>query len=148
MSGKVKKRIGTFLFYLFVIAFVALLLLPFIWQFLTSVKPLKEIAEMPARWIPSRIQFDFYVNVFTKHPFARYMLNSFVVAICATLLSIAIGASAAYALSRLRFRGRKALLMGSAFLCYHEKESPMELHSCNWKYPMSSSGSLPSSKRG
>jgi len=111
MSGKVKKRIGTFLFYLFVIAFVALLLLPFIWQFLTSVKPLKEIAEMPARWIPSRIQFDFYVNVFTKHPFARYMLNSFVVAICATLLSIAIGASAAYALSRLRFRGRKALLM-------------------------------------
>ncbi|MDO4619286.1 MAG: carbohydrate ABC transporter permease [Lachnospiraceae bacterium] len=111
MNAKRKRTVGWVAFYLFVVVFVLLLLLPFIWQFLTSVKPLKEIAEMPARWIPSKVHFDFYVNVFTKHPFARYLLNSFIVAMCSTLLSIAIGASAAYALSRLKFRGRKALLM-------------------------------------
>ena len=111
MKTKTKRTAGWILFYLFVAAFLIILLLPFIWQFLTSVKPLKEIAEMPAKWIPSYIHFDFYVNVFTKHPFARYLLNSLIVAACSTLLSIGIGASAAYALSRLKFPGRKALLM-------------------------------------
>ena len=111
MSIKTKRRIGWIAFYIFVALFVIVLLLPFIWQFLTSVKPLNEIAEMPAKWIPSYFHTQFYVNVFTKHPFARYMLNSFIVAMSATLLSIAIGATAAYALSRLHFRGRKTLLL-------------------------------------
>ena len=111
MNRKVKKGAGWFAFYAFVILYVLLLLLPFIWQFLTSVKPLNEIAEMPAKWIPSYFNIQFYINVFTKHPFARYMLNSLIVALSSTLLSIAIGATAAYALSRLHFKGRKVLLM-------------------------------------
>ena len=111
MKTKTKRTIGWIAFYIFVVVFVILLLLPFIWQFLTSVKPLSEIAEMPAKWIPSSINVQFYINVFTKHPFARYLLNSLVIALSATLLSIAIGATAAYALSRLHFKGRKTLLM-------------------------------------
>lgn len=111
MNTKTKRKIGWIAFYIFVVLFVLVLLLPFIWQFLTSVKPLNEIAEMPAKWIPSYIHPQFYINVFTKHPFARYMLNSLVIALSATLLSIAIGATAAYALSRLHFKGRKVLLM-------------------------------------
>ena len=111
MSKKTKRTVGWVAFYIFVAAFVVLLLLPFIWQFLTSVKPLNEIAEMPAKWIPSYFHGQFYVNVFTKHPFARYMLNSLIVATSATLLSLLIGASAAYALSRLHFKGRAVLLM-------------------------------------
>ena len=110
MKKKTQRTVGWIAFYLFVIIFVVLLLLPFIWQFLTSVKPLNEIAEMPAKWIPSHIHGD-YVNVFTKHPFARYMLNSLIVATTATLLSLLVGASAAYALSRLHFKGRTVLLM-------------------------------------
>ena len=111
MSKKTKRTVGWVAFYIFVAAFVVLLLLPFIWQVLTAVKPLNEIAEMPAKWIPSYFHGQFYVNVFTKHPFARYMLNSLIVATSATLLSLLIGASAAYALSRLHFKGRAVLLM-------------------------------------
>ena len=55
MKKKTQRTVGWIAFYLFVIVFVVLLLLPFIWQFLTSVKPLNEIAEMPAKWIPSHI---------------------------------------------------------------------------------------------
>ena len=111
MKAKIKRRIEAAAFYAFVVVFVVALLLPFIWQFLTSIKPLNEIAEMPAKWIPSSVNIQFYINVFTKHPFARYMLNSFIVAMSSTLLSIAIGATAAYALSRLHFKGRTTLLM-------------------------------------
>lgn len=105
---KIVKRI---IFYIVVIAFVIILLLPFIWQFLTSVKPLNEIAAIPAKWIPSKINIQYYFNVFQKHPFGRYLLNSFIVALVTTLLSILIGASAAYALARLKFKGKKFMLM-------------------------------------
>lgn len=111
MSKKTAHIIRQVLFYAFVILFVGLIVLPFIWQFLTSIKPMSEISAIPAKWIPSEINIQFYFNVFEKHPFARYLLNSFIVAVTTTILSILIGASAAYALARLRFKGKKIMLM-------------------------------------
>ncbi|MDD3174217.1 MAG: carbohydrate ABC transporter permease [Herbinix sp.] len=99
------------LFYVFVILFVGIIVLPFFWQFMTSIKPISEIAAIPAKWIPSYLHGEFYKNVFTKHPFGRYLLNSAFVASTTTVLSILIGASAAYALARLRFKGKKFMLM-------------------------------------
>ncbi|MEH7116247.1 carbohydrate ABC transporter permease [Neobacillus vireti] len=99
------------LFYAAVLVFLVMILLPFVWQFLTSIKPLSEIAAIPAKWFPSEINVQYYFNVFEKHPFARYLLNSFVVASITTALSILIGASAAYGLARLRFKGKQLLLM-------------------------------------
>lgn len=110
-DSKAYKRIKQVLFYGFVVLFVGIIVLPFFWQFMTSVKPLSEISAMPAKWIPSSVHLQFYRNVFQKHPFARYLLNSFIVAMVTTLLSILIGASAAYALARLRFKGKKFMLM-------------------------------------
>jgi multiple sugar transport system permease protein len=110
MSGNA-KIVKSILFYAFLILFLAFILLPFIWQFLTSIKPLNEISAIPAKWIPSKINIQFYFNVFQKHPFGRYLLNSFIVAFITTVLSILIGASASYALARLQFKGKKILLM-------------------------------------
>lgn len=103
--------LGNILFYLFIILFVGIILLPFFWQFLTSIKPLNEIGAIPAKWFPSKINVQYYFNVFQKHPFHRYLMNSFVVACLTTFLSVLIGSSAAYALARLRFKGKKILLM-------------------------------------
>ena len=111
MSKKMIEKVKSICFYLFVIVFVGIIVLPFLWQFLTSVKPMSEISAIPAKWIPSKINIQYYFNVFQKHPFGRYLMNSFVVAVCTTFLSILIGASAAYALSRLRFKGKKFMLM-------------------------------------
>lgn len=111
MNKRTLYIVRQMLFYLFVIAFVGIIVLPFIWQFLTSIKPMTEISAIPAKWIPSEVNIQYYFNVFEKHPFAKYLLNSFIVALLTTVLSILIGASAAYALSRLRFRGKKFMLM-------------------------------------
>lgn len=108
---KTKSILGKIAFAVFVVIFVGIIVLPFFWQFMTSIKPLSEISAIPAKWIPSSVHGDFYVNVFTKHPFGRYLLNSFIVALTTTVLSILIGASAAYALARLRFKGKKFMLM-------------------------------------
>lgn len=99
------------IFYVFVLSFVGMILLPFIWQFLTSIKPLSEIAAIPAIWFPSKFYTQYYFNVFQKHPFGLYLLNSAIVASTTTVLSIMIGASAAYSLARLRFKGKKIMLM-------------------------------------
>ncbi|MEH7495640.1 carbohydrate ABC transporter permease [Neobacillus niacini] len=111
MDVKTARILKSSLFYVMVVLFLVFIMLPFIWQFLTSIKPLSEIASIPAKWFPSKINVQFYFNVFEKHPFARYLLNSFIVASITTFLSILIGASASYALARLRFKGKKVLLM-------------------------------------
>lgn len=111
MKAKTAKTVGGLVFYAFVLLFVGLILLPFIWQLLTSIKPLNEIAAIPAKWFPSSVNVQYYINVFQKHPFERYLLNSVIVATCTTLLAILVGASAAYALARLRFKGKKFILM-------------------------------------
>ena len=111
MNKKMTHGIKQVFFYLFVIAFVGLIILPFLWQFLTSIKPMSEISAIPAKWIPSEINIQYYFNVFEKHPYGRYLMNSFIVAVCTTVLGLLVGASAAYALARLRFKGKKILLM-------------------------------------
>jgi multiple sugar transport system permease protein len=110
-KNKEYNMLKIIIFYAFIILFVGIIVLPFFWQFMTSIKPLSEIAAIPAKWIPSYVHVQFYINVFTKHPFHRYLLNSFIVAVTTTSLCILIGASAAYALARLRFKGKKFMLM-------------------------------------
>ncbi len=107
----VRRFGGAAAFYLFIALFVVLSILPFIWQLLTSFKSIAEISSIPAVWFPSEPHLDYYVNVFTRHPFLRYLLNSFIVASLTTVLSLLIGASAGYALGRLRFRGKTPILM-------------------------------------
>ena len=111
MNRKTAHIIKQIFFYIFVIVFVGIIILPFLWQFLTSIKPMSEISAIPAKWIPSEINIQYYFNVFEKHPFGRYLINSFVVAVCTTVLGLLVGASAAYALARLRFKGKKIILM-------------------------------------
>lgn len=59
---------------------------------------------LPDPWIP-----DNYVNVLTSDTFWRQALNSTVVATLTTVIAVALGVMAAYALSRYEFRGREAL---------------------------------------
>ena len=49
-------------------------------------------------------------------PFPRYMLNSFVLSVCATLFSMSLAIFAAYALARLEFRGQTLLRRGTLFV--------------------------------
>lgn len=111
MDMKVTRTLKASLLYVLVLLFLAFILLPYIWQFLTSIKPLAEISAIPAKWIPSKINVEYYFNVFQKHPFARYLLNSAIVASVTTVVSILIGASASYALARLHFKGKKVVLL-------------------------------------
>ena len=91
---------------------VVFCLAPVMWQVLTSFKVNQDISQLPTIYFPSTITFDHYVELFVRRPFWRYILNSAFVSILSTVLSLAIGAPAAYALARLRPWGSKFILAG------------------------------------
>ena len=80
-------------------------LFPIIWLFLTSIKSPHEAFVMPPKLIFTPT-LDNYVHILHNVRFWTYLSNSLVVAVGATLLSIIVGAPAAYGFSRFRFRGR------------------------------------------
>lgn len=85
-------------------------LAPFAWLLITSVKPTPELTQLPPL-LPSAATGAHYLAVFTGHPFLRIIANSAVVAAASTLLALAIGATAAFALARLRVRHAPLILV-------------------------------------
>lgn len=85
---------------------------PFLWQLLTSLRPAGELTRLG---LPSHFTLESYLAVFQGRPFARVLLNSALVAGGTTVLCLAIGGAAAFALARLPIRGG-GLLLGAALL--------------------------------
>jgi multiple sugar transport system permease protein len=84
---------------------------------LTSLKPLEEIYVDHIRWLPDRMYWlENYTRAFTKAPLARYLLNGVVVTVSIFLLQVFVNLPAAYALSKLRWRGRE-FVFGLVLAC-------------------------------
>jgi multiple sugar transport system permease protein/raffinose/stachyose/melibiose transport system permease protein/trehalose/maltose transport system permease protein len=76
---------------------------------LSSVKPLKELYTVPPTWLPQNFSFENYSNVLFHSNIPRYFLNSIVISVGATVISIFLAALAAYGFARFRFRGKGVL---------------------------------------
>jgi multiple sugar transport system permease protein len=81
-----------------------LFLLPLVWMLLTSLKLQRDIFTVPPSFFfdPTLSQ---YIDVLTRGGFTGQMVNTVIVAVGSSLLSLVVGAMAGYALSRLRIRG-------------------------------------------
>lgn len=90
---------------------VAFAIGPYLWMMLTSVKPDADITRWPLRYLPSRITFEHYDTLLAHTSFAANLLNSLIVALGSVLVGLAVSVPAAYAFSRFRFAGRRALMM-------------------------------------
>jgi multiple sugar transport system permease protein len=88
-----------------VLVSLVLVVFPFYWMLNTSLKPASEIFLSPPTFVSSNWSLDAYVTVLTERPFARYFLNSLVVTLGTTVLSVTLAAFAAYGLTRFFPRG-------------------------------------------
>jgi multiple sugar transport system permease protein len=88
-------------------AFLTFFIGPFAWQGLTSVWP---EAELTLPW-PTAVSGANYAAVFAERGFGRVVLNSLAVAMGTTAYCLVVGSAAAFALAKLSFPGRNALLM-------------------------------------
>ncbi|MFC4076992.1 carbohydrate ABC transporter permease [Salinithrix halophila] len=103
------KKAGP-LFYIFLTGFLIVVLFPFLWQFVTALKPPGELFGDSAFKLPQNPTFENFEKVFTQRPFVTYLVNSTIVAGATTLYSVFIAAIAAYAIARLKFRGKSIIL--------------------------------------
>lgn len=83
--------------------------IPLLWMFSASVMPQGEATKFPPRLIPSHVTFEHYQTLFTSLNLGRAFLNSLIVAVVGTLLSLLFNSMAGYAYAKLRFRGRDRL---------------------------------------
>lgn len=105
-----KKAFENIAHYLLAARLLSFFLSPYLWQIITSLKPNAELATLPPL-LPSKLRWEHYVEVFSGRPFARIILNSVVVAGSTTLLCLALGALAAYALAKLPVKRKRLILM-------------------------------------
>ncbi len=110
MNLRVIKRIG---FYLLQAVIAVYLVFPFYWAVMSSFKTENQLAMTPATYIPrspetGAISFFMgnYEQVMNSDSFRRSIVNSIIVATSVTILALAIGSFAAFALGKLRFRGK------------------------------------------
>lgn len=83
---------------------------PVLWIMLTSLKTEAELVSKPITWWPHEPTLANYLRAFTDQPLLLYMVNSAVVALLATALSLVVSAGAAYAIARLNLRHRQLIL--------------------------------------
>jgi len=122
-----KSRTGEFPhlpLHVILLIYVAVTLYPLLWVFAIGFSGRQDlfIADIPAHatvlnrlraivpW-PAHLSLSNFVSVFTEQPFARWLLNSVIVAAATTVLGVFLACTSAYAFSRFRFPGRRVGLM-------------------------------------
>jgi len=103
---KTAVMIGT---YAFLIIMALIVLFPFYWMIISSLKTLAEYKlSVPTFW-PRQIMFSNYADAFTTANLGKLFVNTMIVGVVSTLLSLVITVLSAFAFARLEFKGRDLL---------------------------------------
>jgi len=93
------------------IAVAVVMIFPFYWMLNTSLKPSAEVFASPPTFVSSQWSLDAYRSLFATRSIGRYFVNSLIVALGATALSVVLAALAAYGLTRFFPRGATTFVM-------------------------------------
>jgi multiple sugar transport system permease protein len=110
------------LFWITLVVLALIFVAPLVWMLITSFKTSNDATSVPLSWLPHPFTSSAYSTVLTTNsatPVLRWFLNSLAAATANAVLIVAVDAMAAYALARLRFRGRKvafATVVGTLFV--------------------------------
>ncbi len=88
-----------------------LMVVPFLWMVLSSVKPEAEVRRVPPTWWPETITLENYQALFSRLDFPTYFVNSVVVALAVTAGNVMFGAMLGYALAKLDFPGKRVVFV-------------------------------------
>lgn len=111
-SNKTLKLGALTLAYLCLIVVVLCMLVPYAWMLSSSLKLNKDVFTFPMQWIPELPRWANYVDIWTKIPLGRFIYNTAKLSIIVTVLQLLTSSFAAYAFSKLQFRGKNVLFLG------------------------------------
>lgn len=105
-----RLTVGKTLLYVALIVGGLVMLFPFVWTVVTSITPGGTLTSTP-KLIPDNPSLAPYAELFSRVPFAQVIANSLIIAIVSTILQLVTSSMAAYAFTRLPFRGRGAVFV-------------------------------------
>ena len=106
MSKSAIARLQGAVSYAFLLGLLLVVIFPFYWMTVTSLKSEDQMRSLVSMFWPSPFVVDNYRHLLQKTDFAAWFGNSVFVAVSSTVLATAIGTIGAYSLARLRFLGR------------------------------------------
>lgn len=115
--GRLQRGPGrnwTIFAYVGLFVFAVWTIIPFYWMLMASIKSNRQIYQEPSLYPPTSIFWGNYVKLLSGE-FGGWVVNSAIVATGTTILSIVVGTFAAYAISRLSFKGSGAVAQGLVF---------------------------------
>ena len=108
-TQKAMKILSTTLIYIFLVAIAVVIIFPFYWMLISSVKSLEEYRFSIPTLFPQKIMLHNYVEAFNTANLGKLFMNTMYVGIVSTIASLVITVLSAFAFARLEFKGRDAL---------------------------------------
>ena len=106
---KISKALSLAGVYLFLLIMAAIVLFPFYWMIISSLKSLAEYRLSPPTFWPTQVLISNYADAFTTASLGVLFKNTMIVGIVSTLLSLVITIFTAFAFARLEFKGKELL---------------------------------------
>lgn len=109
IQQKVVKALVLVMTYLFLLVMAAIVLFPFYWMVISSLKSLTEYRMSTPTFWPKEILLSNYLEAFTTANLGRLFVNTMIVGVVSTILSLLITILTAFAFARLEFKGKETL---------------------------------------
>lgn len=106
---KIMKIVSKFFVYLFLCFMALIVLFPFYWMIISSLKDLPEYKLAVPTLFPRVIHWENYANAFKTANLGRLFMNTLYVGVVSTILSLVITVLSAFAFARLEFKGRDTM---------------------------------------
>ena len=106
---RVVRVVVQVLLYVFLITMALIVLFPFYWMIISSLKTLTEYQQSPPTFFPKEIVWSNYTRAFHTANLGKLFMNTMYVGVVSTLLSLVITVISAFAFARLEFKGKNAL---------------------------------------
>ncbi|GEL67169.1 carbohydrate ABC transporter permease [Marinilactibacillus psychrotolerans] len=108
---KSNKVVSKFFIYILLIAVTITMIFPFLWMLSSSIKFDRDIFIFPIQWIPDQPVWSNFIDIWTRIPLATFIYNTAKITLIVTLLQLTTSSFAAYAFSKLEFKGRNLLFV-------------------------------------
>ena len=109
MGLSLSARIGSYAALLAVSLFS---IFPLYWMVASSLRPREVLFETPPSYVTADLVLTSYMNIWANTPFGQMFMNSLVISIATTVLTVVLSAMAGHSLARLKFRGKVLISRG------------------------------------
>jgi multiple sugar transport system permease protein len=110
-NNKIKREKYDIIANIIVILFAICSVFPLYWLITSSFKNSVDVVKMPPDWFPKTFTLSNYVDVFNNQPAFKWAFNSITVALVATIALLIVSSMAAYAFSKLQFKGKNIIFI-------------------------------------